>query len=244
MDPITLTDIFRFSHILVVAIGFGAAALADFQSSGRIHRRIDGNMLATLHTCHRLVWAMLIMMWITGTVMIFIRTGFVLENFTPKLFSKLTAVAVLTANAFLIGKFVMPVVVAAKGQSLLSLPLKVKMRLGVVGAVSSASWLMAMAMGVSKVLAASGWVVFVAAIPAIYVLSMGLTMAVLALVHVGIYVASHHEFPEPVLVSERVAVEPLKFVKTTPMARDRARVRLNLAGGRVWDVATPTADYR
>ena len=193
MDQLALTDIFRFSHILVVAIGFGAAALADFHSLSRIHRRVDGNLLTTLHSCHRLVWAMLAMMWVTGAIMVFIRTGFQLENFSPKLFSKLITVAILTANAVLISKFAMPVVEASLGRSLLTLPLGIKLRLAAIGAISAASWLMAMAMGVSKVLAASHWLVFIAVMPAVYVTSMALTASVMFLVHVGMNVARHHE---------------------------------------------------
>jgi hypothetical protein len=191
MDPLALTDIFRFSHILVVAIGFGAAALADFHSLTRIHRKVDANLLTTLHSCHKLVWAMLAMMWVTGLILVFIRTGFVLENFTPKLFSKLLTVAILTANATAISAFAMPVVEASIGRSLLTLPLGTKTRLAVIGAVSAASWLMAMAMGVSKVLAASSWPVFVVAIPAVYAVTMGGVALVMALVHLGMRVARH-----------------------------------------------------
>jgi hypothetical protein len=191
MDPLAITDIFRFSHLLVVAVGFGAATLADVYALSRIHRRVDTSLITTLHSCHRLVWTMLIMMWITGTVMVFIRTGFDLHNFTPKLFSKLGTVAILTANALLISRYAMPIVIAAQGRSLLTLPLRSKLLLAAIGAVSTASWLMGLAMGVSKVLAASNWIVFLAAIPAFYVFSMLLAIAVMFLVHVGMMVRHH-----------------------------------------------------
>ena len=196
MDPLAITDIFRFSHLLVVAIGFGAAALADVFSLARIHRRVDGNLIATLHSCHRLVWAMLVMMWVTGTVMVFIRTGFVLANFTPKLLSKLVTVAILTVNAVLIGKYAMPIVEATLGRSLLTLPLRLKLQLAAIGAVSSASWLMGMAMGVSKVLAGSGWIVFILAIPAVYLVSMLLAVGVMFLVHVGMLARLYDTAPD------------------------------------------------
>ncbi len=193
MDPLAITDFFRFSHIIVVAVGFGAAALADVHMLSRLHKRVDMNIITTLESCHRLVWAMLVLMWLTGAVMIFIRTGFQFENFTPKLFSKLATVAILTANAVMIGKFAMPVLMKARGKSLLTLPLGIKLKLAAMGAVSSASWIMAMAMGVSKVLAASGWLIFLAAIPVIYVGSVVLTIGVLSLVHLGMRVARQQD---------------------------------------------------
>ncbi|MGB5871671.1 MAG: hypothetical protein WBH04_15860, partial [Albidovulum sp.] len=110
MDMLPLTDLFRFAHILVVAIGFGAAFLADIHAMRWLGRLVDNDLLTTLHACHSLVWKALIAMWVTGIIMVFIRTGFVSDNFTPKLFSKLFTVGVLTVNAFLIGRYAMPLI--------------------------------------------------------------------------------------------------------------------------------------
>jgi hypothetical protein len=211
MDPLAVTDVFRFSHILVVAIGFGAAALADIHTITRIHRKVDDALLTTLHACHRLVWATLVLMWLTGAVMVFIRTGFDLANFTPKLFSKLITVGILTANAVLISNYAMPVLMANCGKSILMLPLTVKLRLAGLGAVSAASWLLAMAIGVSKVLAASGWLVFIAVLPGFYIFSTLLAGLVIFLIHVGVNVGvtigvamgqSHARKPEPMRPAE------------------------------------------
>jgi hypothetical protein len=171
MDMTTITDVVRFCHILSVAIGLGAAFFADIYALSRITRKVDEALLATLHTCHRIVWIALFGMWITGTAMIYVRTGFELANFSPKLFSKLFTVTLLTINALLIGQIVMPAVAASRGKSLLSLSLSRKVGMGIMGAVSSASWILALAMGVSHILAKSQWIVFIELLPAGYLFS-------------------------------------------------------------------------
>ena len=124
---------------------------------------------------------MVIAMWITGLILIGIRTGFVLSNFSPKLISKLVTVGILTANAALISRFAMPIIRAARGRSILWLPRQTKLGLAIIGAISSASWLLALAMGSSKVLAASSASVFLVLLPLAYG-----TAVVLALATIGV----------------------------------------------------------
>lgn len=183
MEMLALTDVVRFTHIFSVAVGFGAAFFADFTALSGMRKPVSRSILDTLHTSHGLVWKALIGMWITGLVMIFIRTDFALANFSPKLFSKLFTVSVLTINAFLIGHFAMPIVKKCLGAPLSSLSLRTKLTLGAIGAISSASWVMAMAMGVSKVLAKSGWDVFVELLPFGYIASVVGALVVMVWLH-------------------------------------------------------------
>lgn len=185
MDTQILVDFARFAHILAVAIGFGAAFLADFHMLSRLGSTVDDELLTTLHVCHRVVTVALVAMWATGLVMIGIRTGFAVENFSPKLFSKLLTVSVLTANAILIGRYAMPLVEENRDRNLMWLPLDVKMRLAVIGAVSSTSWMLAMAMGIIKVLATSGWLAFLLMLPIAYGLSVTGAVVVMYLLHLG-----------------------------------------------------------
>jgi hypothetical protein len=214
MTSIPVTDIFRFAHILVVAIGLGAAFLADFHALFRLGRRVDDDLMTTLHACHSLVWKALMAMWITGAIMIYIRTGFVFENFSPKLISKVGTVAILTVNALLIGRFVMPMVEECRGKSLMWLPLRQKLGMALVAAISTSSWLLALAMGVSKVLATSGWLVFIATIPVVYILSATLAMVVMYLLHLGGTIGAHRPktFSNLPAISDRmVAGKELEF---------------------------------
>jgi hypothetical protein len=179
-DPQLLIDAARYAHILVIAVGFGAAFLADYQILSCLRRPIDDRLLHVLDLCHNIIWKMVIGMWITGLILIQLRTQFVLENFTPKLVSKLVTVAILTANAGLISHIAMPLIRSSRGRSLFALPTGSKLMLGIVGAVSSASWMLAMAMGSSKVLAASSAGVFILLLPLIYISAVLLAIGLMS----------------------------------------------------------------
>lgn len=185
MDAQVFIDAARYAHILAVAIGFGAAFLADYHVISRLGRPIDDTLTTTLNLCHSVIWKMVIAMWVTGLILIGIRTGFVLANFTPKLICKVITVAILTGNAMLISKIAVPLVEQNRGRSLMWLPLSSKLCLAGIGAISSASWMLALAMGSSKVLAASGWVVFAVLMPFIYFLGVFAAVAVMFLLHMG-----------------------------------------------------------
>ena len=184
-DPQLLIDLARFAHILVIAVGFGAASLADYQVLRQLARPVDDRMLHVLDLSHAVIWKVVIGMWITGLILIQIRTQFVPANFTPKLMGKLVTVAILTANSGLIGRIAMPMIRRARGQSLLSLPFGSKLVLAAIGAVSSASWMLAMAMGSSKVLAASGGGVFLVLLPVAYLAAVALAVGGVSLLRAG-----------------------------------------------------------
>ena len=107
-------------------------------------------------------------MWISGIGMIYIRTDFDIANFSPKLFSKLGTVSILTANAVLIGAIAMPMLRAARGKIVLQLPLVRLLTMTALGAISTASWMLALAMGISKVLANGDWPMFEHIVPFVY----------------------------------------------------------------------------
>ena len=172
MDTVLLTDLVRFAHILAVIIGLGCAFLADLHVFSRRKKPISSGFVDTLKEQHRLVAVALVAMWATGLAMIYIRTGFVLENFTPKLFSKVGVVALLTLNAILIGKIAMPLLLANIGRSPLDLPVRHKIGMVLLSGVSTTSWLLALAMGVSKVLAASPWATFDIVLSAAYLVAV------------------------------------------------------------------------
>lgn len=185
MDVQIYVDLVRYAHILVVAVGFGGAFLTDMHALSRLSSPIDQGFLSMMRFYHATIWYSLIAMWITGLVMIYIRTGFELANFTPKLFAKLTVVSILTLNAKIIHKVVMPLIAENIGKNLMWMPLDIKIWLAVIGAVSTSSWMLALAMGSSKVLAASGWMTFVLCVPIAYVAAIGAAVAALSLLHAG-----------------------------------------------------------
>jgi hypothetical protein len=181
MTDLLLIDAARYAHILVVAIGFGVAFLADYQVLSRLAQPIDDALLASLDVYHGVIWKMILGMWITGLIMIGIRTGFDPANFTPKLIGKVVTVAILTANSALIGRVGMPLVRSASGRSLLWLSKRAKLMLAVIGGLSSASWMLALAMGSSKVLAAGSMSLFVVLLPAAYIAAVCIAVGVMFL---------------------------------------------------------------
>ncbi len=181
MNDLLLTDAVRFVHILCVTVGIGTSFFADLTAISRLNGRIDAAMIATLRTCHRLIWVALLGMWLTGLGLIYIRTGFILENFSPKLFSKLGVVSVLTINALMIGAIAMPVLRAHLDRPVFSLSLGQLLSLSLMAGVSTASWLLALAMGTSKVLAQSGWSVFIEIVPLAYLTGVAISCVVVLL---------------------------------------------------------------
>jgi hypothetical protein len=168
MEPQLYIDLARYAHILAVAVGFGAAFLTDMHVIARLGKKVDGDFISSLHIYHKTISYSVTAMWVTGLIMIYIRTGFELANFSPKLFSKLVIVSVLTLNARFIGKVVMPMIDNMRGQSLLLMPVATQLKFAVVGALSTSSWLLAMLLGTSKVLAASEAIVFLIGVPFAY----------------------------------------------------------------------------
>ncbi len=181
MTDMLLIDIARYAHILVVAIGFGVAFLADYQMLSRLTRPVDDALLASLDVYHALIGKMIVGMWITGLIMVGIRTGFDPANVTPKLISKVATVGILTANAVLIGGLAMPLLRSARGRSLMWLSTSAKLSLAVIGGISSASWMLALAMGSSKVLAAGSLSLFAVLLPMAYIAAVSASVAVMLL---------------------------------------------------------------
>jgi hypothetical protein len=183
MDPLIITDSVRYAHLFSVAVGIGASFMADSLVLARLDKPVDQHLIDRLHHYHRFVWLALGAMWISGAAMVYIRTGFDLANFSPKLFSKLAVVSMLTLNALLIGGFAMPIVERSIGRPLLGMSLHQKIGCALIGSVSSTSWLIALAMGESKILAASGWDVFSRFVPSAYLSSLLLACSVMFVLH-------------------------------------------------------------
>ncbi|MGJ8609834.1 MAG: hypothetical protein ACSHWY_01985 [Octadecabacter sp.] len=170
-DILTTTlidDSARFIHLLAVAIGIGASFFADFTVLQNIKRPVINPLIQMLHSCHRIVWGALIVMWASGLALIYLRTNFVLSNFSPKLFTKILVVSVLAINAILIGKFAMPTFARMQGRSPLDMPLRHKLPLACMAGVSTLSWLLALALGSSRFLAQGSADLFYVLISASY----------------------------------------------------------------------------
>jgi hypothetical protein len=172
-----LNDGVRYVHLLAVIIGLGASFFADYNVLRQLRKPVNDALLDTLHHCHRIVWIALLGMWISGIALVYLRTGFVWEHVSPKLINKGVVVTILTLNAWAIGAVAMRHIEGSFEKSVLALPRRIKLPLAVIGGVSTTSWLLALALGSSAVLAKSGAEILVpltlAAYAACVVLSLG-----------------------------------------------------------------------
>ena len=173
MDHLLITDAIRFCHLGAVALGLGTSILADGMVATRLLHSVSDAMVDRLHRLHMLVVAALVLLWATGLSLVALKTGLDPDRMTPKLWSKLAVVTLLTANGWVLGRIALPRLARSVGRRPVDLPLGHSLIVAVACGVSAGSWLLALAMGVSRTLAAADWSVFAVVIPAIY----GLTVA-------------------------------------------------------------------
>mgnify|MGYP001554450592 CR=1 FL=1 len=120
-----------------------------------MRRQIDASFLRNLHRYHGLVLLFLIPLWVTGLLLIQIRTGFDLSNFTPKLWFKIGAVVTLTINGLVMGSYAFTILPLYQRRALVDFPYKILMRFGLLASISTSCWLLGLSFGISEFLAAS-----------------------------------------------------------------------------------------
>ena len=157
MDTILLNDAARAVHLVGLAVGFGGAVAADLSAARTLIRPLDGRALATLERFHKLVTAGLVLLWLSGGVLIWLRTGFELSRFTPKLIAKICVVSLLTLNALAIGRIGLPAMAEFQNWRFGEIPLARRMQLAALGALSGACWILALALGVFSQLKPLPW---------------------------------------------------------------------------------------
>lgn len=145
-----LLDLIRFGHVIGIALGLGLAIYADGRFLRALSRPIQSEEVRELRAIHAHVLTALALLWATGLMLLWVRTGFVVESFSPKLIFKVTIVSVLTTNALLIGSKVMPAIERAVGLSFAQLGFVTRMKLAVIGGISAACWLSLLALGIFR----------------------------------------------------------------------------------------------
>jgi len=147
-----LTDIARFTHFIGFALGIGAGSFADFSILRKINTDITTCDLGNLETVHKIVWAGLALLWISGIAILFEQTGLIISEFTPKLITKLTIVAILTANAFMLGVWAMPILKKNVNRPYIAFSLEHKTILSLLASISICSWISGLILGVFSAL--------------------------------------------------------------------------------------------
>jgi hypothetical protein len=172
MDLTLLNDAARAVHLLGLAIGFGVAIVADMSAARLFIRPLDPREIETLHRFHRMVTLGLVLFWTSGLVLLWLRTGLQFQNFSPKLLTKLGVVVLLTANAVLIGRIGLPVIHGMQGSRFGALPTGTRVRMASLGALSTAGWISALALGVFSQLRSMEWNVLSEIVGMIYLTAL------------------------------------------------------------------------
>ena len=150
-------DVVRATHLVLFAAGMGAGIYFDFEKLRTLRNPIsdaDVEILARLH-----VWITYAFggLWITGLILVFARTSFVISEFSPKLWLKIALMSFMVWNSWLIGRVVLPTMHANVGRPLTSLS---ALQFGVVGQVAILSvflWTSGLLLGSSAVLKTATW---------------------------------------------------------------------------------------
>ncbi len=173
MDLSVLNDAARAAHLIGLALGFGVAIMADLCAARSLFRPLQEHEFDDLHRYHRTVALGLALFWASGLVLLWLRTGLALENFSPKLIAKLCVVGLLTVNAYLIGRIGLPTMIAWAGCRFGALPFAHRLRLGALAGMSGAGWVAALALGVFSAMKTFEWDVLSEIIGVIYIVGLG-----------------------------------------------------------------------
>lgn len=173
MDLNLLNDAARAAHLIGLALGFGVAIMADLKAARSLFRPLEDHEFEDLHRYHKTVALGLTLFWASGLVLLWLRTGFVIENFSPKLVAKLCVVGLLTINAYLIGRIGLPTMIAWAGCRFGALPIYHRLRLGALAGMSGAGWIAALALGVFSAMKTFEWNVLSEIIGVIYIVGLG-----------------------------------------------------------------------
>lgn len=177
MDLSLINDAARAAHLVGLALGFGVAIMADVVAARSLMRPLTRHEFEDLHRYHRMVGFGLALFWVSGLVLLWLRTGFQVENFSPKLTAKLAVVALLTLNAHLIGRIGLPTMLAWLGCRFGALPLVHRLRLAALAGMSGAGWISALALGVFTAMKTFEWDILSQIIGGIYILAMSGALA-------------------------------------------------------------------
>ena len=148
-----LRTIFLLAHVTALAVGMGGALLLDGYLFGYLYRRAVTEHVAELATLGgRAIAAALAVLWLSGFGFLL---QYALENpeklANPKLWAKVSIVAILTANGYLIHRTILARVQTCIGKPLLAgLSLATAQPILMLGTISGVSWLTAFVLGMVR----------------------------------------------------------------------------------------------
>ncbi|MEM9010413.1 MAG: hypothetical protein AAGE18_04250 [Pseudomonadota bacterium] len=183
-----LTDIVRIGHLFFMAMGIGCVVATHAGTLRSLNAPLSAPRLAQIEHVHGLLMAALVGAWVTGVVLVYLRTGGVIAEFSPKLWIKLMVVSVLMLTALAVRRHVMPVLEAAVGRRLLDLGFGAKLRLAVFSGLSAAGWSSALILGASQAVKAMDWAPLISFFGLLYLAGLGGAVTAAAFAHLADWV--------------------------------------------------------
>lgn len=162
-------DAVRIAHLIFFALGLGSGSFFDWQALRCAKEELSNRQIAQFRALHQFVFFAVGGLWLSGFVLLYVRTGLDVAQFSPKLWSKLFVVTILTANAFIIGRFVRTKIDLAAGRRIVDLPVSDYFQMAMATGVSVASWISALTLGASVYLKTAPWEVLGLVLALIYV---------------------------------------------------------------------------
>ncbi len=157
MENPLFIDLIQGAHLLFVVLGMGPAMYLDLRSLRRFSRPISQADIDEFRDIHRLVTIAFVGLWLSGAALIWVRTGFDIASFTPKLWCKIVVVTVLAANAMILNAMVFPALRMGVGKRLIHFPVRLLLPMTLCGGLSLAGWILALTLGSSHVLKTANW---------------------------------------------------------------------------------------
>ena len=172
MDQALFLDLLRGAHLLCVVLGMGPAVYFDLRSLRRIAQPLSQVDIAELHRIHTVVSLACVGLWLSGAALIWVRTGYDLEAFSPKLWCKIIVVTALTVNSVVLNIFAIPALARNVGERLIDVPARTLMAMMLCAGLSLACWLLALALGASSILKVAQWDVLLVVMSAVMAISI------------------------------------------------------------------------
>lgn len=169
LDPIVL-DALRAAHLTLFAAGMGTCLFHDYLTFRGMADPITKGEIASIEKLHNWIRCAFAGLWVTGLMLVYVRTSFDLANFSPKLWAKLGLMGFMSLNAVLIGIYVLPMLRRNIGKPLLNIPTRDLRTSTQIAMMSMFGWTSGMLLGSSTYLKTAPWEVLIPATIAWFIL--------------------------------------------------------------------------
>jgi len=146
-NPSNVALVIRDIHLIAVIFCLTLAVSADIRAAKFLFLAPSDNDIDVLKRFHHILTLSLVVLWVTGLFLTYDVTAGELANVSPKLVTKYVVILILTLNAFLIGRYAMPIMESMQLERLGDLPPGQRYIICAMSSVSFVSWISALCLG-------------------------------------------------------------------------------------------------